>query len=92
MLLQAHFSRLEVGRELALDTSTALLERAIASDPSYADPHCFLAIIAANFRSDPPTARSEADQCLANDPPADMRALIEQFVDRLDDAPASSTP
>jgi hypothetical protein len=71
-------------RVLALDTATASLRRAVEVDPAYADPHCFLAIIAANFQADVDTARTEAEACLANDPPADMRALVDEFVTGLD--------
>jgi hypothetical protein len=73
-------------RVLAIDTAKSSLRRAIEVDPRYADPHCFLAIIAANIEADAATARTEADACLANDPPADMRAGIEEFVAGLDEA------
>ena len=71
-------------RAAALDTAVLSLRRATEVDPAYADPHCFLAIIAANFEDDPDTARTEADACLANDPPADMRGLLDEFVLGLD--------
>lgn len=71
-------------RALALDTATSSLRRAVAADPTYADPHCFLAIIAANFEDDPETAEIEAAACLANDPPSDMRGLIALLVERVD--------
>jgi hypothetical protein len=77
-------------QELAIETGTASLRRAAEVDPTYADPRCFLAIIAANFQGDPATARTEADACLANDPPADMRALLAEFVSGLDDAPSTT--
>jgi hypothetical protein len=71
-------------REAALETATASLRQAVEVDPGYADPHCFLAIIAANMgegtQEDAATARTEADACLANEPPAEMRQLVEQFV------------
>lgn len=65
---------------LALETARASLRRSIEVAPDYADPHCFLAIIAVNFDDDPETAAVEAEACLANDPPADMRGLLEEFV------------
>lgn len=70
---------------LALETAQASLRRSIEVAPDYADPHCFLAIIAANFEGDTATAAVEAEACLANDPPADMRGLLEEFVFALDD-------
>jgi hypothetical protein len=72
---------------LALETARNSLRRSIEVAPDYADPHCFLAIIAANFENDPATAEVEADACLAKDPPSDMRGLLEEFVLRLGDEP-----
>jgi hypothetical protein len=65
---------------LALETARNSLRRSTEVAPDYADPHCFLAIIAANFDDDPETAAVEAEACLANDPPADMRSLLDEFV------------
>jgi hypothetical protein len=53
------------------------------ADPTYPDPHCFLAVIAANETSDTATARTEVDACLSLDPPADVRQLVEQFAAEL---------
>jgi hypothetical protein len=78
-------------RDLALETSVTLLGRAIESDPSYADPHCFLAIITANFLGDAEAGLVRAEECLAADPPADMRSLVEQFVLRLEQESSDST-
>lgn len=66
-------------RAAAIDAAQQQLTRAIAADPAYADPHCFLAVIAANADDDVATARAEVDACLALDPPAEVRALVEQF-------------
>jgi hypothetical protein len=74
-------------REMALDTAKSSLRRSIAADERYADPHCFLAIIAANLEDDVDTAIAEFDACLANDPPADMRGLVEELVAGLIDQP-----
>lgn len=67
-------------RPVAMDTAKESLRRSIEADPGYADPYCFLAIIAANFEDDQATAATEAEACLANDPPADMRGLLDEFV------------
>jgi len=74
-------------RGQAADSSATLLARAkdllgqaITVDPSYADPHCFLAIIAANFDNDPAQAAVRKNECLANDPSSDMRGLMDQYV------------
>ncbi|HEY0520012.1 MAG TPA: hypothetical protein VGC84_11015 [Ilumatobacteraceae bacterium] len=70
-----------------------LLRKAITIDPTYADPHCFLAITSADFLQPPDitTARTEAAACLANDPPSQMVDMIRGFVDRLDATP-DATP
>jgi hypothetical protein len=70
-----------------------LLRGAITLDPTYADPHCFLAITSADLL-DPPdldTARVEAQACLDNNPPSQMIGMIQGFVDNLGAAPTSTT-
>jgi hypothetical protein len=66
--------------EAAMQTSRGLLIRSTQADPEYADPHCFLAIIAARIDQDPEAIPGHAQQCLANNPPADMRGLLEALV------------
>jgi hypothetical protein len=78
-------------RVLALDTAKSSLRRSIESDDRYADPHCFLAIIAANFEDDVDTALVEFDACLAKDPPAEMRGLVDELVADLLEQAADST-
>jgi hypothetical protein len=62
-----------------------LLRGAIKLDPTYADPHCFLAITSARFLQPPDldTARSEAQACLDNNPPSQMVDMIQGFIDEL---------
>ena len=60
------------------------LERAIEIDPTFPDPRCFLAVIAARFEADAATAKLRARECLENDPPADMRGMIEAFATDLE--------
>ncbi len=78
-----------------VDIGAASLRKAIDSDPTYADPHCLLAVALGRF-SDPPVvdeARTQAQSCLDNNPPADMVGLVEQFLSGLDTvAPADSSP
>ena len=66
-------------RDVAVTTAKEQLARAVAADATYPDPHCFLAVIAADADGDTATARGEAAQCLALDPPAQVRALVEEF-------------
>lgn len=75
----------------AVDSAKQQLTRAVAADATYADPHCFLAVIAKNADEDLVTARTEVDQCLALDPPADIRRdIIEPFAASL--PPSATTP
>ena len=61
------------------------LRGAIKLDPTYADPHCFLAITSARFLQPPDidTARTEAQACLDNNPPSQMTGMIQGFIDSL---------
>jgi tetratricopeptide (TPR) repeat protein len=61
----------------ALTESADLLGRAIEVDPDYADAYCFLGIIQANFLGASEQAQPVLDDCLAANPPADVRALVE---------------
>jgi hypothetical protein len=79
-------------RAVAVATAKERLALAVAADPSYPDPHCFLAVIAADAEADMATARSEADACLANDPPAQVRALVEGMFDAPDATTAPAPP
>jgi hypothetical protein len=71
-------------RAMAVDTAKQQLAKAVAVDESYADPHCFLAVIAANAENDERTARTEVDTCLRLGPPADVRGFVEDFAATLD--------
>lgn len=75
----------EASRAEAVDVARSELVEAIDADPNYADPHCFLAVIADDpdfdfGDDDQETARTEADACLALDPPGEIRALMAPFV------------
>ena len=71
-------------RATAVATARQQLERAVAADETYADPHCFLAVIAANAEDDAATARTEVETCLDLGPPADVRGFVEEFAASLD--------
>ena len=78
----------------AAASGAEFLRGAIKLDPTYADPHCFLAITSADFLQPPDidTARSEAQACLDNNPPSQMVDLIQGFVAKLDAATDTATP
>lgn len=67
--------------ETATGTARQQLQRVIELDPTYPDPHCFLAVIAANVDDDAATAEEEVDACLALDPPSLVRQLVESLLD-----------
>lgn len=75
-------------RAVAVDAAKDQLIDAVALDPDYADPHCFLGVIAARYDGDTDTARTEAETCIDLDPPGQIEAMVQDFIDELD----SSTP
>lgn len=81
----------EAARDAAVQEILPTLRRAIDNDATYPDPHCFLGIIGINEGREEAAARREIDECLALDPPAFTRRLVEQFVAGID-PPASTTP
>lgn len=69
-----------------VDLGVGLMRRAIASDATYADAHCLLGVSLARFVASPDVAgaKGELDKCLANDPPAIVRQLVEPVRESLD--------
>ena len=76
-----------------VEIGAATLRKAIDSDPTYADPHCLLAVSLGRFTQPPVVdeARAQAQACLDNNPPADMVGLVEQFLSGLDAATTTTT-
>ncbi len=70
---------------LALDQATALFTEVTTDTPAYADAHCLFAVTAKRWypTPDPELAKAQGELCLANNPPADMRGLVQSFVDSL---------
>lgn len=62
-----------------LRESVDLLKAASEVDPTYPDPHCFLGIVQGRFLGQAEAALPFLDTCLALDPPADIRGLVEAF-------------
>jgi tetratricopeptide (TPR) repeat protein len=71
----------ESASPVLLKQSKQFLNTAISIDPSYADPECFLAIIAVQFDNDKAEGAAREKKCLANDPSSDMRGLVANYVD-----------
>lgn len=75
LALVARGAGAEVGA-LALAAARQDLERAIALDPEYPDPQCFLGIVSFRFLGDAATAKEHLDECRRRDPPAEVAELV----------------
>ncbi len=62
-----------------VDLGIAQLRHAIEIDGTYTDAHCLLGVALARFAAtpDPVGAKSELTTCLANDPPQQVKQLVE---------------
>ncbi len=78
--------------EGVLTKARQFLDKAVEIDPTYADSQCFLAIIATVFEDDLVTGADREQQCLANNPSADMRGLIDAYVTPALQATPESSP
>ena len=81
--LSARFDGAEAGDE-RYELARLALDQAIAIDPTYADPYCFVAILEYRFRQDAEAARPYVEECAAGDPPADVRGLVEGLAAEID--------
>ena len=54
-----------------------MLRQATVVDDTYPDAHCFLGIAFFRFLDDAEAAEAEVDACLASDPPAEVKSLVE---------------
>lgn len=79
LAVDAQQRRDELGAEADVRFAQAveLLDQAATLDPAYPDPRCFRSIVEYRFRGDAATASPWVEQCLASNPPADVRRLVE---------------
>ncbi|NNE11055.1 MAG: hypothetical protein HKN41_02295 [Ilumatobacter sp.] len=75
-----------------LRESVELLGAAIEADPSYPDPYCFLGIVQGRFLGQADAAIPFVDRCLEQNPPAEIRGLVEAFRDSLEPPTTGSSP
>jgi tetratricopeptide (TPR) repeat protein len=68
---------LSAADEAALRSALDDLTRAIELDPTYPDPWCFRGIVTYRLLQQPELAADDLDRCLAFNPPADVRDLID---------------
>jgi tetratricopeptide (TPR) repeat protein len=84
---EALVARQESGSNLIDDDRLSIarlaLDAAIEVDPTYADPHCYSAIIEFSFRGDAEAALPFVEACEANDPPAEVAQLVSSFADEI---------
>lgn len=66
-----------------LDEAVESLVAAIEVDRTYPDPYCFLGIVEYRFFGEPETALPFIEGCLAAQPPADIRGLVEGLRERV---------
>ncbi|MFZ4812043.1 MAG: tetratricopeptide repeat protein [Ilumatobacteraceae bacterium] len=79
--------------DLAVQQSRDSFEAVLKSNPGYADAHCLYAVANGRFYPEPDLelAKREAQACLDNNPPTEMRGLVEQFLTSLQDATTTTT-
>ena len=73
-------------KQLAFRSASHDLERAIALDPSYPDPHCFLGIIRFRLAGDALGAKEELTICESQNPPAEVKSFVDSIVAEVDAA------
>lgn len=66
--------------EAPLDAAVADFDRSIEIDPTYPDAWCFRGIVRYRLLDEPQGAAGDLEQCLAFNPPADVRDLIESML------------
>ena len=71
----------QAGKAIQLEQSKTFIDQAIKTDPTYADPHCFEAVIDVLFRSDLTAAATNRGACYSLNPSSDMRGLVALNVD-----------
>lgn len=64
-------------RVAQMQAALSSLRKATETDPAYPDPQCFLGIVWYVDLQDPRTALPYVDTCLASNPPAEVRGLVE---------------
>lgn len=80
----------EKGSEV-LQSGLVLLRQATVTDDTYPDAHCFLGIAFFRFLDDAEAAAPEIDACLAADPPAQVRSLVDGLATQIASA-TTTTP
>jgi hypothetical protein len=69
--------------EAVLDAARLALSQAIDMEPTYPDPHCFMAIVEFEFRDDADAALPYVEVCEASNPPGELSELITPFAEEI---------
>jgi cytochrome c-type biogenesis protein CcmH/NrfG len=87
-------NKLGASAETMVNAALTGLESIIADDPSYADAHCFYAIAEALFTPEPDQALvvEQRRLCEANNPPSELRGLVDEQLGPASDPSASTAP
>ena len=73
-------------RDRAYASTITALGRAIELDPAYPDAMCFLGIVVFRDGGDAASASEFLDKCIARQPPAEVRGLVESLRTEVDAA------
>lgn len=71
-------------KQLAFESASRDLERAIALDPSYPDAHCFLGIARFRLANDASGAKEQLTICAEKNPPAEVKGFVDSIVAEVD--------
>lgn len=84
----------QASRSDLVDLGITQLRQAITLDGTYTDAHCLLGVALVNFAAtpDPVEGKAELTACLANNPPQDVKALVEPVLASLDQTSSDSSP
>jgi cytochrome c-type biogenesis protein CcmH/NrfG len=93
LMLQAQ-QQPEDAAKVMRDAAFTGFEHVTKDDPAYADAHCLYAVAAAGFSPDPDLtlATEQLQLCKDSNPPQDMIGLVDNFLAKLLDDPASTVP
>ena len=73
-------------RQQAYASTITALGRAIELDPAYPDAMCFLGVVVFRDGGDAASASEFLDKCIARNPPAEVRGLVESLREEVDAA------
>lgn len=79
-------------QDLALASARASLRSVIASDPAYADAHCYYGALVLLFDGDADTARPALEACIERRPPATTQNMAEALLAQMDTGELPATP